>query len=551
MNRRRTVKKRVFFSVALAVLSAAGCTKLLEQDDFYQMRIPQEKLGRIETFIPAEMNTPQAEAPVRAEPNALAGEIQLTLEECRALAIENNLELKAQLLSPTIRNEALKSTEAELFEAAFYSNVKYVKTDHPNTTDIALAGSQAEMSEIDLGVRMPLRTGGAVTFNLADDRTKTNFTGKTYNPSYDPSFGLSVSQPLLRGAGKRVNMHRVRVAEYDRQIAGAETKLKIINVVSAADRAYWDLYAARRVLEVRKQQYELAEAQLDRARRFVDAGQNPQVDIIRAEAGLAGQLATIIAAENDLRVKQRNLKRILNRPDLSMETPTVVDPTTDPDPVYFEFDKKKLLAAGIENRMDLLKLEFELAKNVSTIDAYRNSTLPALDLKYDYGFYGLGKTRNEAYDVLRDKNFEDHVVTLGLTVPLGNQQAMSNLRAAIYTRRQLLATREDRQALIEQEVLNALDRLEASWQQILANRQSAILDGRLYQAEQRQFELGMRTSTDVLEAQTNYANSQSAEYQALAAYQKALVDLAEATGTLLGAAKVEWEPARPNIGIGR
>ncbi len=84
---------------------------------------------------------------------------------------------------------------------------------------------------------------------------------------------------------------------------------------------------------------------------------------------------------------------------------------------------------------------------------------------------------------------------------------------------------------------------------LLANRQSAILDDRLYQAEQRQFELGMRTSTDVLESQTNFADSQSAEIRALANYQIATVNLAEATGTLLGAAKIDWQPIVPDIGI--
>jgi outer membrane protein TolC len=76
----------------------------------------------------------------------------------------------------------------------------------------------------------------------------------------------------------------------------------------------------------------------------------------------------------------------------------------------------------------------------------------------------------------------------------------------------------------------------------LASRQRAILDGRLFDAEKRQFELGMGTSTDVLQAQTNFAEAQRAEILALAEYQIALVDLAYATGTLLGAAKIRWEP---------
>ncbi|MHC4863602.1 MAG: TolC family protein, partial [Planctomycetota bacterium] len=158
---------------------------------------------------------------------------------------------------------------------------------------------------------------------------------------------------------------------------------------------------------------------------------------------------------------------------------------------------------------------------------------------------GLGATRGDSFDMLGDKNFEDHRMGLQLQVPLGNVGARSRLLQAFYLRRQRLATRENRQRLIELEVLNAIDQLEANWQRILASRQNTILSGRLFEAEQRQFELGLRTSTDVLDAQTKFAEAQSAEIRALAEYQIAQVDLAYATGTLLGAAKVQWQPIVP------
>ena len=61
--------------------------------------------------------------------------------------------------------------------------------------------------------------------------------------------------------------------------------------------------------------------------------------------------------------------------------------------------------------------------------------------------------------------------------------------------------------------------------------------------------VGLGTSTDVLDAQTAFADAQSAEISALAEYQIALVDLAYATGTLLGAAKVQCRPIAPETGV--
>jgi outer membrane protein TolC len=197
---------------------------------------------------------------------------------------------------------------------------------------------------------------------------------------------------------------------------------------------------------------------------------------------------------------------------------------------------------AIGNRMEMLELELQIAQDVATVDFMKNQALPLVAMDYRYNINGLGPTRDDSLDLLFDKRFEDHQLGFQLFVPLGNEAAKSQMQQALYLRRQRLASRDSREALIELEVLNAIDQVEANWQRVLASRQRAILDGRLFAAEQRQFELGLLISTDVLQAQANFADAQSAEILALAEYQIALIDLAFATGTLLGAAKVEWEP---------
>ena len=47
--------------------------------------------------------------------------------------------------------------------------------------------------------------------------------------------------------------------------------------------------------------------------------------------------------------------------------------------------------------------------------------------------------------------------------------------------------------------------------------------------------------------QAKFADAQSVEIRALAEYQISQVDLAYATGILLGAAKVRWEPIEPAL----
>ena len=268
---------------------------------------------------------------------------------------------------------------------------------------------------------------------------------------------------------------------------------------------------------------------------------------MRAEAGVAQRLEGIIIADNDLRDRQRELKQILNKPRLSVTTATVLVPVTEPEPIHYQINQQKVVDVAIENRMDMLELQLQIAQDIENIDYYKNQALPLIILDYVYNLNGLGAARTDSLDVLYDKNFEDHSVGLSLLIPLGNVPAKSRVRQAFYRRRQRLATEKYRKSLIRLEVLKAVDQLEANWQRILAGRQSVLLESRLYEAEMRQYELGLVTSTDVLEAQTNFTDAQSAEIRAIAEYQIALVDLAFATGTLHSAAKVEWEPIVPEI----
>ena len=530
----------VFTGLGLIVFS--GCRSFEGSKDFYGLQIPPEKFRQIE---PLDLHEAGDQETDRTDANEPApAELELALEKCRALTLENNLDLKVQLINPAIAAERVSQQEAQ-FEAAFSVSTTYSKTDTPVASTLDISGSNVEYLYTNYGVDVPLRTGGTVSFDAVDSRTETDSTYSIFNPYYGSDLSVSISQPLLRNAGRRISTYAIQIAEYDRQITDARTKLEAIRIIADVDRVYWRLYAARRELNVRKQQYDLAKALFEQAQRLVAAGEVAQIEVIRTEAGLAQQLEAIILAENSVRDRERELKRILNKAGLEMETATVLIPVTEPDPVRYQLDKRRLVEVAVEQRMEMLELELQIAQDISTLEYMENQTLPLVTMDYTYNMNGLGSSRGDSYDLLYDKRFEDHRLGLQLQVPLGNESAKSQMRQAFYQRRQRLASRDSRRAVIEYEVLNAIDQLEANWQRILAGRQSSVLDGRLFEAEKRQFELGLVTSTDVLQAQTNFANSQSAEISALVEYQIALVDLAYATGTLLGAAKVQWEPIVP------
>jgi outer membrane protein len=533
----------VFLYSGLAIVLFSGCAHFHNNESSGTLKVTSEQLHQIE---PLELKAaPKEEESAKPKTEELApASLEISLELCRAWALENNLDLKAQLISPSIAEEGVNQENAR-FESIFSVNVNYSKINQPAQQTLIIAGNKYDITTNDLDVAIPLRTGGLINFDLIEDRVKTNSLFSIMNPSYESNFSASISQPLLRNAGMRVNEHSIRIAEYNAQIIDAETKIKAIYLLADVDRYYWKLYEARRMLDVRKQQYEQAKALYDETEAFVKVGSKAQIELIRTRASMASKLEAIISAENDVRNIERYLKMMLNRSGLGAETTTTLIPTTEPNPVHFEINGDNMISKAVDNRMELLELELQLAQDSDNINYYKNQTFPSLGFEYRYSINGLGSSRRDSYDLLRENNFHDQRFGLALSIPLGNGAARSRLRQATYERAQRLANRDTKKAQIKSEVLNQIDNLEASWQMILAARQTTIYYDQQYQAEKRQYELGTVKSTDVLTAQTDLAEAQRAEICALADYQIALVDLAYATGTTLSAAKVQWEPFVP------
>ncbi len=531
----------------------AGCSNpLFPRDADYGRQIAAERLRSIETLPLREYARPQPAEPRDAVEEAqrqfaAAEKVDLALEECRVSALTQNLNLEVALIDPAIAAANLSEEEAR-FESTFTLRTLWSETDTP-TTDVTQS-SQAEFTLIEPGVTVPLRSGGTATIGLPMSRSQQNAATALVFESYAADLALSFSQPLLRNAGRWVNTAPIRIASYNRQAAEAQTKLAVIRELTGVDRAYWALYAARRALEVTQQQLELAQAQLERAERQVRAGKVAEIEVIRAQSGVADRLGSIITAQNEVLSRQRELKRIMNRPELDVDSPTHIVPTTPPDPVQYELDPPALIAGAIDQRMELLDVELRLLADAANIDIARNALLPQVDVEASYRINGLGGSEGDAlYDndlsSMAANNFEDWSLGLTGSIPIGNEAARSRLRQAVLSRLQRLWTREAQRQLVRQEVLDAVDRIQADWQRILAARQSVILNARTLQAEQRQFDVGSSTSTDVLNAATDLALSQLAEIRALTDYQLAQADLAQATGTLLGAARVDWAPAEP------
>lgn len=468
--------------------------------------------------------------------------VSLTLAQVRAAALRNNLDLDVQLISPAIQRERISEEEGR-FDALIFTNANVFENDGP--VILATQSNQVNGFNVTPGLRVPLRTGGTFEIRNTFGRTDQNNPFLLLNPADSSTLELSLSHNLLRGAGRRANTAQIRIADLDTQAAEATAKIQVINTLADAERSYWRLYAFQEALTVRAQQYELAVEQLEQADRLVRGGRQAEIEVVRAQSGVADRIEQIVAAERDVLLANRALKRVANIPGLDVDSDTFILPMSDPDPVRFNLDGDKLAEQALEQRMELIELELRVAADEVRVALARNETLPLISANLLYRLNGLGSEMKEAIELSLERDFTDVQLGFNAEFPLTNLQRRSALRQATLSRLQRIATKDAREQQVVQEVLDAVDRLSAGWDRILAAQQAVALNTRTLAAERRQFDVGRSNSVNVLDADTRLAEARLTEIQAVVDYQIAQADLAVATGTLLGAAKVDWEPRIP------
>ncbi|MCP3979036.1 MAG: TolC family protein [bacterium] len=238
--------------------------------------------------------------------------------------------------------------------------------------------------------------------------------------------------------------------------------------------------------------------------------------------------------------RQRELKRIMNHPGLDVDSEALLQLVADATPIRYDVVPDDLIRAALEQRMELLELELQLAQDLTTIDFQENQRLPLFSMDYTYRIQGTGKAFGRSLENAFSTDEQGWRLGVNLEVPIGNEAAEARVHRAILRRLQRLSTRSAREQAIKQEVLGAIDNLGTSWERIVAASLNVTTEDRNYRAEQGQYRLGLRNSTEVLDAEDRLAEAKIERVRAIIDYEIAQIDLAFATGMLLGATRIGW-----------
>ena len=451
----------------------------------------------------------------------------LTLEQCRAIALDS---------SAILRNAQLTEEKTDLDRKAVITNFL------PKFSGYGLYLWTSDSFDYDFsGGALPVYKN--VYGNLVPDLMKDAAGNIVYNngiPVFNQyaiippmtlsvdlantfTAGVSVSQPVFMG-GKIISGYRM--AALGSEMARLNSEFKAEEVTVSVDEAYWMYVKTCRLLEAA----ESFDSTVTEVYRFVedaiDVGMATSTDLVKVEVQRNNAALAVAKARNGKRLSMMNLCHILGLP---LTTEIEVDQsgfTLDSTAVIPE--SIALGSDSIENRADYRLLAGQAELKRRNVDFVRSDFLPQLGVMASYGYsYGL-KLMDET--LLNQAGF---TVMATLKVPIfAWGEGYLKIKSA---------KKEYEMAQNELERLSGMMELEKaknSYAVSEAALQVRLAESSLRSAENNlkvcrdQYELGMETIVNVLEAQSQW-NKCSCDYiSAVADYKLSCTKYLKSIGRL-------------------
>src|SRR5215813_3702096 len=186
----------------------------------------------LKRYRPSPVTFPSAAA-ISAQGDLIRnGQLPLTMGDMINLILQNNLDIGVNRLSPL---SSLYSIDS--FYRTFEPNIHFQATVNrntlPATTVLAGASTQSSLTgQYDVGFAQTLMTGTIIGVDAIANRSSSNSTFSTLNPSWSGTLRYSFTQHLARDFGKQVNSHSIRVAKNTEKISEVAFERQLIDLVA-------------------------------------------------------------------------------------------------------------------------------------------------------------------------------------------------------------------------------------------------------------------------------------------------------------------------------
>lgn len=514
-------------------------------------RIMQELVGMAgpESYTQRDPRTDSMLLP-RDMPTATVG-----LQRAIATAVENNINVQFARIAPSIGQAQLAAADAA-FDWVLFGNTQWSATDQPRTSPsiggstVGVGSDQRQVLDATVGLRKPLVSGGQFTvqhqFTYTDVETDNLFNRP--DPARETNIVVQLDQPLLRNFGSDVSLAQVRLAQNTERDEIQNLKAELIRNVVETETAYWTLVRARNDVLVLQRLMERGEEVLGKLRARKEFDARP-AQIADASANVESRRAQLMQAQKVLRDAGERLKLLMNDPELTAGSETLILPADDPIDAPVELSLIDAVNSAIAQRPEVQRAIISLDNTAIRLGVADNARLPLLNLRALTRLSGMGDSGDSAYDTLEEGRFADYQVALAFEQPIGNRAAESNYTVRRLERQQAaLAYRNTVQNIVS-EVKAAIRDVELNYVLIEQNRAFRIAAAENLRALQVEEETLGRLTPEFLDLklrrQQALAAAEQQEWTAMTDYNASLARLHGTMGTVLERNRIRFDA--PNV----
>jgi outer membrane protein len=510
--------------------------------------------------MPQNLSAPLQKSSIVQPPNSVKS-VQLTLSDVVKLVFQQNRDLKNAALDRIVQKQELKEAESK-FNPTFTPNLSATlnhqfRTSNGSTsggdfssanpsnsgssvttnnssgstgstsgTDNTGENSTGSGNSLRLGDRSELTYGAQLSINwLSPIGTKLSSTASPFSRSMD----LTITQPLLRGAGRRVNTASVKNARLGERKNILNLQQTQIDKLTDTVIAYRTLIKNQEAVRIQELALESKRRQLEGIQALVTAGRKPRSELIQTEKSIADTERSLILARNTQAQANSDLLKLMESDRAFMiEIPKAdVDAIRRSDLPQVNRPSQELLAIAYKNRTDYQQTQFDIETERLNLLLAKDNRRWNLDLQSTGNI--SESPRISAGLVLSHTFGEQSTKTEKIRREIGVQKNENR-------RSQLTTT-------IRQEVNDRLRDINSSLIQVTASQRSREFAQQQLDVAQTIFRRrgGQVTLFEIIQKQDDLVTAQNEELQAKIDYLNAITTLDKTVGLTLEQWKVSLQ----------
>jgi HAE1 family hydrophobic/amphiphilic exporter-1 len=505
------------------------------------------KVGAISVIVVVAITALASSAAAQDAPpkgNVTRGPMRLTLDDAVRLALQNNLDIAVDRFEPQAATQKAAQASAA-FKPSFasvFASTHQVQAPANLLVNAGGTTTDAFTSTLGVGQRLPWAgTTYSVGWNAV--RTTTNSFFNSFSPGITSQLVVSFSQPLARDLSLDAARQQLIVTKRNQAITDTRFRETVVRTLADVKKAYWNLVAARALVDVQQKSLDLAKELVRTNTSRVEVGQSPPLDLLSAKAEQAQREENLVQANVAAKQTEDALRLLIFDPNDTSFWDVAVDPA-DTTPINVPVpDLDAIVKRALENRQDLIRARLDVANAETSVKYYKSQRLPDLRLQGSYGASGLGGTRwirtggfpgtiagsedtgfGTVLNQLFDRNWPNWSFGFSFSYPIGYSYEKAGLANARIQESQARLRLESAETKAVRQLRQAAWQLEATQKRIDTSRAAREFQAQRLDAEQKRYEVGMSTSFLVIQAQRDVVQASNNVLVAALEYVRAVID---------------------------